>query len=48
MVHPWVKREDYWQVYWDLTRAAKLRLDREKIPLGIPQHEVRLHPQSTD
>jgi len=48
VVRPWVKREDYWQVYWDLTREAKLRLDREKIPLGIRRHEVRLHGESTD
>ena len=48
VVRPWVKREDYWQVYWDLTREAKLRLDREKIPLGIPRHEVQLHGDSTD
>jgi small conductance mechanosensitive channel len=43
IVRPWVNREDYWQVYWDLTREAKLRLDREQIPLGIPRHEVQLH-----
>jgi small conductance mechanosensitive channel len=48
VVRPWVKREDYWQVYWDLTREAKLRLDREKIPLGIPRHEVQLHGESSD
>ncbi|MGB6641574.1 MAG: mechanosensitive ion channel family protein, partial [Thermoanaerobaculia bacterium] len=35
VVRPWVKQEDYWQAYWDLTREAKLRLDREKIALGI-------------
>jgi small conductance mechanosensitive channel len=48
VVRPWVKREDYWQVYWELTREAKLRLDREKIPLGIPRHEVQLHGESSD
>jgi small conductance mechanosensitive channel len=48
VVRPWVKREDYWEVYWDLTRAAKLRLDREGIPLGIPRHEVLLHGESSD
>jgi small conductance mechanosensitive channel len=48
VVRPWVKREDYWEAYWDLTRAVKLRLDREGIPLGIPRHEVRLHGESSD
>jgi small conductance mechanosensitive channel len=48
VVRPWVRREDYWQVYWDLTRAVKLRLDREKIPLGVPRHDVRLHSEASD
>ncbi len=48
VVRPWVKQEDYWQVYWDLTRETKLRLDRERIPLGISRHEVQLHGDSTD
>jgi small conductance mechanosensitive channel len=48
VVRPWVKREDYWEVYWDLTREAKLRLDREKIPLGVPRREVQLHGEASD
>jgi small conductance mechanosensitive channel len=48
VVRPWARREDYWDVYWDLTREAKLRLDREKIPLGIPRHEVQLHGEASD
>jgi small conductance mechanosensitive channel len=48
IVRPWTLREDYWDVYWDLLREAKLRLDREKIPLGIPRHEVQLHGETPD
>jgi small conductance mechanosensitive channel len=43
IVRPWVNREDYWPVYWELMREAKLRLDREQLPLGIPRHDVQLH-----
>jgi small conductance mechanosensitive channel len=48
VVRPWVKREDYWEVYWDLTREAKLRLAREGIPLGLPLHAVQLLGESSD
>jgi small conductance mechanosensitive channel len=43
IVRPWVNREDYWPVYWELMREAKLRLDREQLPLGVPRHDVQLH-----
>jgi len=39
IVRAWVKREDYWEVHWDLTRAVKLRFDRESIRVALPQHE---------
>jgi small conductance mechanosensitive channel len=43
IVRPWVNRDDYWPVYWELMRETKLRLDRERIPMGIPRHDVQLH-----
>jgi len=48
VVRPWVKREDYWEVYWDLTREAKLRLAREGIPLGLAPQAVQLRGESSD
>jgi len=39
IVRAWVKREDYWEVHWDLTRAVKLRFDRENIRVALPQHQ---------
>jgi len=48
VVRPWVKREDYWEVYWDLTREAKLRLAREGIPLGLDPRAVQLPGESSD
>lgn len=40
VVRPWVKSEDYWNAYWDITREVKLRFDREGISIPFPQHDV--------
>ena len=37
---PWVKREDYWTVYWGVTGAAKERFDAEGISIPFPQQDV--------
>jgi small conductance mechanosensitive channel len=37
---PWVKTDDYWQVYWDLLRSVKLRFDAEGITIPFPQREI--------
>jgi small conductance mechanosensitive channel len=39
VVRSWVKTGDYWEAYWDLTRAVKLRFDQESIRVALPQHE---------
>jgi small conductance mechanosensitive channel len=39
VVRSWVKTEDYWEAYWDLTRAVKLRFDQENIRVALPQHD---------
>jgi len=43
VVRPWVKTEDYWDVYWDVTREVKMRLDREGISIPFPQRDVHLY-----
>jgi small conductance mechanosensitive channel len=40
IVRPWTKTEDYWDVYWDLTREVKLRFDREGISIPFPQRDI--------
>ena len=40
VVRPWVKTDDYWDVYWDLIRAVKMRFDAEGITIPFPQREV--------
>lgn len=43
ILRPWVKTEDYWSVYWDLTREIKLRFDREGVTIPYPQRDVHLY-----
>ncbi|MEJ2212598.1 MAG: mechanosensitive ion channel [Gammaproteobacteria bacterium] len=43
VVRPWVKTEDYWLVYWDITRAVKMRFDAEGISIPFPQRDVHLY-----
>jgi len=43
IVRPWVKTTDYWEVYWDITRNVKLRLDEEGISIPFPQRDVHIH-----
>ncbi len=43
VVRPWVKTEDYWGVYFDLTEKVKLTFDERGISIPYPQHDVHLH-----
>jgi small conductance mechanosensitive channel len=40
VVRPWVKTDDYWDVYWDLLRTVKMRFDAEGITIPFPQREI--------
>jgi len=42
IARPWVNTDDYWDTYWDLTRAVKLRFDAEGISIPFPQRDVHL------
>jgi small conductance mechanosensitive channel len=44
IVRPWVKRQDYWEVYWDITRQVKERFDAAGISIPYPQSDVHLFP----
>ena len=39
---PWVKTEDYWDVFWDLTEQIKQRFDKEGISIPYPQRDVHM------
>ncbi|MDC1288042.1 mechanosensitive ion channel family protein [Gammaproteobacteria bacterium] len=45
IVRPWVNKDDYWETFWDLNRAMKLRFDQEGISIPFPQRDVHLHQQ---
>jgi small-conductance mechanosensitive channel len=38
-----VKKEDYWDVYWDITRSVKMRFDEEGISIPFPQTDVHIY-----
>lgn len=40
---PWVKTDDYWDVYWDVTREVKAQFDKQGVSIPFPQRDVHLH-----
>ncbi len=45
---PWVMTEDYWDVYWDVTKTVKLRFDDEGISIPFPQRDVHVYNNGAD
>jgi small conductance mechanosensitive channel len=43
ILRPWCKTEDYWDVFWDLTRTVKMTFDDEGIRIPFPQRDVHLY-----
>ncbi len=42
-VRIWVKSEDYWPTYFDMTEKVKLKLDEEGISIPFPQRDVHIY-----
>ncbi len=42
IVRPWANTEDYWSVYWDITRQVKDRFEAEGIAKPHPKHNVHV------
>lgn len=42
-VRPWVKTDDYWSVYFDVTEAVKTRFDEENISIPYPQRDIHMY-----
>lgn len=40
---PWVKSENYWDVYWDVMARVKQRFDEAGISIPYPQQDVHMH-----
>ncbi|BFM12988.1 mechanosensitive ion channel family protein [Simiduia litorea] len=43
IVRPWVETENYWDVYWDVTKSVKLRFDAEGISIPFPQRDIHIY-----
>ena len=46
VVRPWVETDNYWDVYWDITRTVKERFDAEGVSIPFPQRDVHMHQVS--
>jgi small conductance mechanosensitive channel len=40
---PWVKSEDYWDVYFDMNEKVKLTFDEKGISIPFPQMDIHLN-----
>ena len=43
VVRPWVKADDYWDVYFDLTENIKKSFDSEGVSIPFPQRDVHIY-----
>jgi small conductance mechanosensitive channel len=43
IARPWTRTADYWEVFWDVTKAVKKRFDAEGIGIPFPQRDVHLY-----
>jgi small conductance mechanosensitive channel len=48
VVRPWAETENYWQVYWDLTRQVKQAFDAEGISIPFPQRDVHFYREAPE
>ena len=44
---PWVKTEDYWAVYWDLTHQVKEAFDAADISIPYPKRDIHIKTQAS-
>ena len=48
VVRPWCKVADYWQVYFDITEAAKAALEANGVTIPFPQRDVHLYEHKAE
>jgi len=42
VIRPWVKKEDYWDFYFDFNKILKQTYDKEKIGIPYPQMDIHM------
>lgn len=47
IVRPWVKPENYWEVYWSITRKVKEEFDKQGVSIPFPQRDVHVHQETS-
>jgi small conductance mechanosensitive channel len=48
VVRPWCETDDYWDVFWDVTKEVKMRFDAEGISIPFPQRDVHFYPTAVN
>jgi len=48
VVRPWVKTDDYWDVYFGLTEKIKTSFDQEGITIPYPQQDVHMYTSKVE
>ncbi len=48
VVRPWCTVDNYWQVYFDITEAAKVNLESSGVSIPFPQRDVHLFEHKAD
>ena len=43
VIRPWVKTEDYWNLFFDFQKAIKQKYDKEGISIPFPQRDLHLY-----
>ncbi len=43
---PWVKPENYWDVYWDITREVKRQFDAQGVSIPFPQQDIHFYQET--
>ena len=42
---PWVRTDDYWDVFWDLTERGKTKLQEAGVSIAFPQMDVHIRTE---